>query len=116
MSLNPFKMFRRKQYFARSAERHACKVNAELVLTDSLVTYDGRLINISAGGAMFRPRLSYLMYRRDIEVELRVAGLVLQGTIVATTPAGFGIRFSNTVDPAVMRTILAAGEPLQIAA
>lgn len=116
MSLNPCKIFRRKQYFARTAERHACKVNAELVLTDSLVAYDGRLINISAGGAMFRPRLAYLMHRRDVEVELRVADHTLQGIIVATTPAGFGIRFTNVVDGAAMRTILDAGESLQFAA
>lgn len=110
MKLNPFTLFKRKRFFARTAERHACQINAELVLTDSMVVYDGRLVNISAGGAMFRPRLAYLMHRRDVEIELRVAGLAIAGTIVATTPAGFGIRFASLLDQRCMTAILAEAE------
>ncbi|MDF8335170.1 PilZ domain-containing protein [Novosphingobium cyanobacteriorum] len=116
MKLNPISLFRRKRFFARSAERHACQVQGELVLTDSMVTYEGRLINISAGGAMFRPRLAYLMHRRDVEIELHIAGKAIAGTIVATTPAGFGIRFAGLLDQKSIADILAAQRDLAQAA
>ena len=107
MPKSRFSLFRRKQIFARSAERRVCQIDCELILTDSTVTYEGRLINISAGGAMFRPRLSYLMIRRDVAVELRAGQTVIAGEIITTTPAGFGIRFEGVQDERIVAEVLA---------
>ena len=49
MRFSPFGMFRRKEAFARSAVRHSCQIDCELILTDSMVSYEGRLIDISIG-------------------------------------------------------------------
>lgn len=100
--------FRRKPVFSRSAVRYDCAIDCELTLTDSMASYDGRLINISAGGAMFRPRLAYLMDRRDVPVALRLGGESIPGLIVTTNQAGFGIRFDRPINEAALRAFLAS--------
>lgn len=101
---NPFS---RKQIFARADARHECRIEGEIVLTDKMASYEGRLINLSRGGAMFRPRLAYLMNRRGDAVEVSAAGLVLRGEIVATTPLGFGLRFEQPLGEAELAHLLA---------
>ncbi len=103
---NPFS---RKQIFARADTRHECRIEGEIVLTDKMASYEGRLINLSRGGAMFRPRLAYLMNRRGDAVEVSAAGLVLRGEIVATTPLGFGLRFEQPLGEAELAHLLAQG-------
>lgn len=107
MRLFPHGLIRRKQAFARSATRHFCSIDCELVLTESMVTYDGRLIDISIGGAMFRPRLAYLMSMRDVPVVLRMGTVAIPGEIVGTSPAGFGIKFATLFDEEVLVNLLA---------
>jgi len=77
------------------------------VLTEKMVSYEGRLINLSRGGAMFRPRLAYLMNRRGDAVQVQIGGLALAGEIVATTPLGFGIRFERPLSDAELDHLLA---------
>ena len=100
------RLFCRKQVFSRTAVRYDCAIDCDIVLTDSMVGYEGRLINISAGGAMFRPRLVYLMERRDVPVSLRLGGESIAGQIVTTNAAGFGIRFDRPVDEGALREFL----------
>ena len=100
--------FRRKPVFSRSAVRYDCAIECELALTDSMASYEGRLINISSGGAMFRPRLAYLMDRRDVPVALRLGGENIPGLIVTTNQAGFGIRFDKPIDEGALRSFLAS--------
>lgn len=107
MRLFPAGLIRRKQAFSRSATRHFCSIDCELVLTDSMVTYDGRLIDISIGGAMFRPRLAYLMSTRNVPVVLRMGKVAIPGEIVGTSPAGFGIKFDSLFDEEVLLDLLA---------
>jgi len=100
------RLFRRKPVFSRSTVRYACQVDGEILLTDSMVGYEGRLIDISAGGAMFRPKLCYLMYRRDVPVQLQVGGRTFTGIIAATNQDGFGIRFDHPIDDATLSQIV----------
>ncbi|WP_298200472.1 PilZ domain-containing protein [Novosphingobium sp.] len=117
MRLSPFGLFRRKKAFSRAAVRHACQIDCELLLTDSMVSYDGRLIDISVGGAMFRPRLVYLMNRRSEPVELRLGTFVIAGEIMGTMSAGFGIRFEQEMDEQNLLALLARfTDPVQRAA
>lgn len=104
-----FHPFGRRPVFSRADERHDCRIDGEIVLTEKMVSYEGRLINLSRGGAMFRPRLSYLMNRRGDAVQVQVAGLVLIGEIVATTPLGFGIRFERPLEDSELAHLLAYG-------
>jgi hypothetical protein len=102
-----FPPFGRRPVFSRADERHECRIDGEIVLTEKMVSYEGRLINLSRGGAMFRPRLAYLMNRRGDAVQVQVAGLVLAGEIVATSPLGFGVRFETPVSDGELAHLLA---------
>lgn len=101
--------FNRKKIFARADARHDCRIEGEIILTEKMVSYEGRLINLSRGGAMFRPRLAYLMNRRGDAVQVQVAGLALAGEIVATTPLGFGVRFDQPLSDAELAHLLGHG-------
>ncbi|MBX9885751.1 MAG: PilZ domain-containing protein [Novosphingobium sp.] len=102
-----FNPFRKRKMFARADMRHDCQIDGEIVLTEKMVSYEGRLINFSRGGAMFRPRLAYLMSRRGDAVQVQTAGIVLAGEIVATTPFGFGVRFETPLSEAALAHLLA---------
>lgn len=101
-----FHPFGRKPVFARAGTRHVCQIDGEIVLTEKMASYEGRLVNLSLGGAMFRPRLAYLMYRRSGTVLVQAGGLGLSGEIVTTTPEGFGIRFDQPLDDAALAHLL----------
>ncbi|MEY2943892.1 MAG: hypothetical protein RLY97_1906 [Pseudomonadota bacterium] len=100
--------FRRKPVFSRSAVRYSCQVDCDIDLTESEAHYQGRLIDISAGGAMVRPRLAYLLQRRDVPVMVQIRGEIIPAMIMATTPAGFGLRFNQLLSDAQMAQILGA--------
>jgi len=104
-----FPLFSRRPVFSRADVRHECRIDGEIVLTEKMVSYEGRLINLSRGGAMFRPRLAYLMNRRGDAVQIQAAGLALVGEIVATTPLGFGIRFEHLLSDRDLAHLLACG-------
>lgn len=107
MKLSPFGLFRRKKAFSRASVRHACQIDCEMLLTDSMVGFEGRLIDISIGGAMFRPRQVYLMSRRNEPIEIRLGSYVIAGEIATTISAGFGIRFDQEMDEQTLATLLA---------
>ena len=97
---------RRNATFHRSAERFDCRFPARLQLCDSGVVYEGRIDNISLGGAMFRPQLAYLLARHG-QVLLYLGGGEIAADIVATTPRGYGLRFDHPMAEARLRQILA---------
>lgn len=99
---------RRKRDFSRASARHGCAIDGSLMMMDRVLTFPGRVIDLSAGGALFRPRLSYLLYRRDVPVCLTLGSEELFGRIVSTTPKGFGIHFDEPIADDVLQALLAA--------
>lgn len=95
MGLSLAKIFTRKPKFQRSEQRHSCKISGTLVMVDRLVSFEGRVIDFSSGGAMFRPRLVYLVDRRDVPVKLIIGNMSVSGRIVSTQSGGFGLRFDE---------------------
>ena len=102
-----FNPFGRKKVFTRADARHDCSIEGEILLTEKMMSYEGRLINFSRGGAMFRPRFAYLMNRRGDAVQVQTAGVTLVGEIVATTPLGFGVRFETPLSEVQLAQLLA---------
>lgn len=102
------KIFKRRPAFSRAATRYACQLDASLMMIDRMATFEGRMVDFSAGGAMFRPRLAYLMDRRDVPVCLDVAGVEVFGRIMSTSPGGFGIRFDDPLEETEVLQILEA--------
>ncbi|MCP5399153.1 MAG: PilZ domain-containing protein [Sphingomonas sp.] len=99
-----------KRNFSRVSQRHGCQIEASLLMLDSMVTYEGRVIDFSAGGAMFRPKLAYLMGRRDVPVCLRFGDKEVFAHIMRTTPAGFGLRFDDPLEEDEVVTLLGLDE------
>jgi PilZ domain len=91
-------LFSRRPAFSRAAVRYSCQLDGSLIMIDRMASFDGRMIDFSAGGAMFRPKLVYLMDRRDVPVCLDVGGVEVFGRIASTNPSGFGIRFDEPLD------------------
>jgi hypothetical protein len=99
-------LFSRKPKYQRAEQRHACQIAGTLVMVDRLVSFEGRLIDFSSGGAMFRPRLVYLVDRRDVPVKLTIGDLSIAGRIVNTQPRGFGVRFDAPLNAIQMNELL----------
>ena len=107
MKLNPLSYFRKeKRDFTRVAQRFGCQIDGSLMMIDRMLGYQGRIVNFSAGGAMFRPKLAYLMDRRDIPVSLTVGGEEMFGRIMRTTPEGFGIKFDEPLEEEQLLALL----------
>jgi len=89
---------RRPQRFNRSFTRFACQIDTSLTMIDRMFSFEGRIIDISRGGAMFRPKLAYIMHRADVPVCIHLGREELFGQIVSTSPAGFSVRFDEPID------------------
>lgn len=90
------RIFKRKRPdFSRAAQRYNCRIEGNLVVGDRLVKFDGIVTDFSSGGAQFRPKLLYIMDRRDVPITLNFGGVEITGRIMSTSPAGFGLRFDE---------------------
>jgi hypothetical protein len=109
MTLSLRRLFtkRRRPAFSRSATRYTCQIDGTLMVIDRLVNFDGRVSDFSSGGAMFRPKLAYLMDRRDVPICLVVGDVEIFGRIASTTPSGFGIRFDDPLEEEDVLKLLA---------
>jgi hypothetical protein len=88
------RIFRRKRPgFSRAAQRYNCRIEGNLAVGDRLVNFDGIVTDFSSGGAQFRPKLLYIMDRRDVPISLIFGGVEVTGRIMSTSSAGFGLRF-----------------------
>lgn len=96
----------RKPVFSRSAARYSCKLDSVLVVIDRMISFEGRVVDMSQGGAMFRPKLAYLLDRRDVPILLTVGNLEIYGRIMSTSPRGFGLRFDDAVEEADILALL----------
>jgi hypothetical protein len=109
MGISLHRLFSRKPAFSRAASRYSCRIDAVLIVIDRMINFEGRVTDFSRGGAQFRPRLAYLMDRRDVPVCLMIGEDEIFGRIVNTTPAGFGIRFDEPVEDDVVARLLENG-------
>jgi hypothetical protein len=91
-------IFKRKRPgFSRAAQRYSCRIEGNLVVGDRMVNFEGIVTDFSSGGAQFRPKLLYIMDRRDVPITLTFGGVEISGRIMSTSPAGFGLRFDEPI-------------------
>ena len=107
MKIPMLRFLRRKPKFNRSFLRFSCKIDTTLTLIDRMFNVEGRVIDISQGGAMFRPRLAYIMDRSGVPVCIHLGAEELFGHIVTTSPAGFSIRFDEPLDEDIFMELTA---------
>ena len=84
--------------FDRNFIRYACQIDTHLTLIDRMSQFEGRIIDISLGGALFRPKLAYIMHRANVPICIHLGNEELFGQIVNTSPKGFSIRFDEPLD------------------
>jgi hypothetical protein len=106
-----FKIFARKpEPVTRAAARYTCQIECTLTILEPHLAYEGRLLDFSSGGAMFRPRLAYLLDRKDVPVCLSIGDMELFGRIMGTSPLGFGLRFDEPLSEAETKRLIAFDE------
>lgn len=92
------RIFKRKRPgFSRAAQRYNCRIEGNIVVGDRLVNFEGIVTDFSSGGAQFRPKLLYIMDRRDVPITLTFGGVEIAGRIMSTSAAGFGLRFDEPI-------------------
>jgi hypothetical protein len=106
MSIFDFSQRSKRQRMARAAVRHPCLIDAELLLVDRESRFEGRITNLSLSGALFRPRLSYLLQRKNVPVLLMIGGKEFAAEILATVPQGYGIAFLEPISQSELEALL----------
>lgn len=92
--------------FTRRHERHVCNLEVEVFTGSRNVRLTGRLVDISLGGALFRPSTFYLMERTGEHAMLVVSDIEIEADIVRTIPFGYSLRFEGELDPDVLQRVL----------
>jgi hypothetical protein len=101
-------LFRRQpKGFTRAAARYSCQINGSMMMIDRMIAMEGRITDFSVGGALFRPRLAYLLARRDVPICLTMGEVEIFGRIVGTSPAGYGLRFDDNLTDDEVQALLA---------
>jgi hypothetical protein len=83
----------RERNFTRAFERHKCNIDVTMLCAPRMTSLSGRMIDISRGGGMFRPCLTYLMERGGSEGYIVAADQKMHVRIVRTLPCGYAIQF-----------------------
>ncbi|MGF1474017.1 MAG: PilZ domain-containing protein [Geminicoccaceae bacterium] len=94
----------------RRFQRAPTRILASLILLDRMQTIDGLILNLSAGGLLFRPARSYLLDRRDEPVRVVADDIHLNGTIAGTSPRGYGVRFHQPTSDRTIDDLLTRSE------
>ncbi|MGL5114329.1 MAG: hypothetical protein ACRC7G_00175 [Beijerinckiaceae bacterium] len=87
------RLFRRGGVKAIMRDRRGCCVVAVLVLVDKSVPLDGMVMEIEAGGALFRPASTYILDRGRSEIVLRFADREVSGRINGVSTLGYDVTF-----------------------
>lgn len=106
----PMRLLRRRQMHARAFQRHACAIDGTLISLNRMSKIPGRLLDLGAGGALFRPRVRYLMDRKGEPVSLTINGVEMVGSITATSPRGYGLRFDEKMSEHAIQCVLEKDE------
>ncbi|PCG08319.1 hypothetical protein COA17_13140 [Sphingomonas ginsenosidimutans] len=98
-------LFRRKKP-SRYYRRVDCYAEASLLMISSRVTVDGRVLDISPKGCLFRPGLRYLLHRMDTPIRLTIGDVEIDGRIVNTITRGYGVDFDMEISDELLRSIV----------
>lgn len=83
--------------FQRRHERYACVAMGTMEVIEVGASFDGVLLEISAGGCSFRPASLYLLDRIGEEVVIETEHFKARGVIRATRTSSYGIQFHDMV-------------------
>ena len=92
----PFAPQGRRQNAAH--QRFDLGLQAEIVLLPRDIRVEGMVLNVSRGGCLFRPFVSYLVTRTGDMVILTFNGHQIPSRIMNTNPRGYGVAFNQLTD------------------
>lgn len=90
----------------RRHARHECFIIAVMTVLERSVPIEGVIKEISAGGVLFRPASTYLLYRKGERIALMLGDRQLAGKIVAVRPTGYGVKFLDNLEDDEIDTML----------
>jgi hypothetical protein len=106
----------RERNFQRAFERHKCSIDVTMLCAPRMTSLSGRMIDISRGGGMFRPCLTYLMERRGAEGYIVAADLKIHVRIVRTLPCGYAVQFVDILSEEELLAVRNSAPQLEEAA
>jgi PilZ domain len=111
-----FKRIWRERNFKRAFERHRCNLDVTMLSPPRMTSLSGRMIDISRGGGMFRPCLTYLVDRRGAEAFIIAADVKIPVRIVRTLACGYALQFIDILSDEDLLKIRNASPQLEEAA
>jgi hypothetical protein len=115
-TLKRLKRLWRERNFQRAFERHRCTLDVTMLCAPRMTSLNGRMIDISRGGGMFRPCLTYLMDRRGSEGYILAADQKIHVRIVRTLARGYALQFVDILTEEQLTQIRNAAPEMQQAA
>lgn len=88
---------RKKETFVRRHARYECCMVGELDVIERHFDMDGVILEISRGGALFRPASTFILDRTGERVRLRFEGIEIEGAIMSARPVGYGVKFDGEI-------------------
>ena len=89
-----FKRSRAERQFPRTA----CCIPASITVSEREYEIEGLVIEISRGGALFRPAARYILDRTGTEIILSFATYKHAARIIHTRKEGYGIRLNTPLE------------------
>lgn len=83
----------RNQSYSRRHERNNCFVPGSMTVEDIDASFDGAILELSAGGCSFRPASMFLLNREGEHVIIHTPVMPVRGIIRSTRPSSYGVQF-----------------------
>lgn len=101
------RFLRRKAGFSRHHERFDCALLGVMEVTGSGASFEGAVLELSAGGCSFRPASMFLLDRQGETVMVRTDYFTREGKIRAVRASSYGIQFASALGEPCLNRILA---------
>ena len=89
----------------RRYKRYTCERDGVLIAGTRLARIPGRVMDLSQGGALFRPPLHFLLDRDNEDARLEIEGITIFCKIVRTIPLGYSLQFNEEQSEADVQAI-----------
>lgn len=87
----------------RADDQRGCYIECLLHIGDDDYRIPGYVLRLSSGGALFRPESAFLMRRNGEAAALTLDDSSIAAVVYESAPAGYHLRFPETVPTAELR-------------
>jgi len=83
--------------YSRRHERNRCFIPGSMQVEDIEASFDGAILELSAGGCSFRPASMFLLNREGETVIIHTPAMPVRGIIRSTRPSSYGVQFMEEI-------------------